>query len=60
MTELTNADRAERVRTALAVIEWDCVEDILADIMHYCAEDGLEFYEAVRMAEMHYEAECDA
>jgi hypothetical protein len=37
--------------------EW--LLDLLSDLRHWAREKGLEFDEAVRVSEMHFEAEVD-
>lgn len=31
--------------------------DVLANIMHYCDREGIDFYAALHQAEFHYDAE---
>ena len=35
----------------------DCLADLLCDLMHVCDRDELDFSEAMRSAELNYEAE---
>jgi hypothetical protein len=35
------------------------ISDLLADLMHFCAFEGIDFAQRISMAEMHYEAEKD-
>lgn len=67
---MTNADRAMRASNILDAMRdlheegWDIdtqtlVTDFLADLMHYAGRGwGLDFPEALRMAEIHFEAEA--
>lgn len=60
---MTNQERAERAQEALDSIgglydDTDTVlADLLADLMHLSGRESVA--EAVRMAEVHYECECD-
>lgn len=38
---------------------WMAVGDLLADLMHYCNRQGMDFDAAVEHARMHYEAEVE-
>jgi hypothetical protein len=61
MTEPTNATRAELGRIAIETNpeteRTSCVCDVLANIMHYCDREGIDFYAALHSAERHYDAE---
>lgn len=35
----------------------ECVTDILADLRHYCDENGVDFHQACDMSYQHYNAE---
>lgn len=57
----TNADRVEAFRTALWTRDSgdgeDGVTDMLADAMHFCDAEGIDFAEALDRASGHYEEE---
>lgn len=58
--ETTNEDRAERFAALLPLYDDDDhtnAIDILADAMHWCRLNDVDFAEALRVATMHYEAE---
>ena len=65
---MSNALRVERAGLMLALyaerfgevgegLESQNATDLLADLRHFCAARGLSFYDALSMAEVHYEAE---
>ena len=63
---MTNEERAEYGRKAVRFGQPDtdekdephtAVVDTLANIMHYCAEAGVVWTDALEAADMHYEAE---
>ncbi len=61
--EMTNADRAYRGWRAIARFksheppaETD-LRDLLADLMHYADEQGIDFKYELEMATTHYDAE---
>lgn len=39
--------------------EQEIVTDLLTDLRHFCTGPGVDFDQASRMAQMHYEAEID-
>jgi hypothetical protein len=38
-------------------VDRECVVDLLANLMHYCADSEITFADAMRMAEIHFEEE---
>lgn len=58
---LANAARAARGEAALAAASGgagpEALTDQLADLQHWCAEHQVDWNAALRLAEMHYEAE---
>lgn len=72
--EPTNADRAEWARVAIAAfaaethldtsgeLEHDLesvVCDLVADLMHFCDEESLDWKEIIRRAELHHSEEVE-
>ncbi len=64
MTEPTNEDRAEWARKALATFMFttgsereDAVCDLLADLMHYCRLNDIDFEDELRRGRVHFEEE---
>ena len=69
----TNAERAERVQKILKAYAEEmygtddpdpeelltAAGDLLADFLHYCSQEELDFDDAIRVARMHFEAEMD-
>jgi hypothetical protein len=66
----SNEDRAERARNALEEYHEDnedafgeleseagVLVDLLTDLMHYCAENGISFKRKLATARIHFEAE---
>lgn len=70
-TERTNEDRAERAMSALNQYvnvegddpnanDWQTwLQDMLTDLRHLCARDGLDFDAAVASSEFHFDAEIE-
>lgn len=69
-SEPTNEDRANWARAALEVfsqktgldmaVELDCsIGDLLANMMHLCKQEGLDFDALLETGRMHFEAETD-
>lgn len=59
MDEITNSARAERASVALTAHEGDCLADLLADLMHLCELEGLDFDAQLDRASRHFIAEKD-
>jgi hypothetical protein len=73
MHEPTNEERAARISRIGGVLEHYAVEckgdacvevetdvsDLLADIMHFCHQDELDFEDFLRTARMNFEAEVE-
>jgi hypothetical protein len=68
MTEPTNQDRAQRIPPALAAYvaatgdgngepDETTMRDLLADLMHYSQQNGIDFDQELRIARHHYEHE---
>ena len=66
----TNELRAQRAWQATRRYHQECddsdgdttdetITDLLADLMHFCDEQGIDFESCSRMATMHYEAEVN-
>ncbi len=63
----TNPDRVEAATAALEahaaskgeVVDEDNVGDLLADLMHYCAENGIDFATKLTVAEVHFNCETE-
>jgi hypothetical protein len=59
-----NMKRIEQGRQAVAGYngdwdEWTNLIDLLADVMHWAASEGLSFDEALRIARNHFAAEAE-
>ena len=56
---VSTEDQMRWYRTSLQALEPvdDCLEDLLANLRHYAQRVGLDFEEAARMSEVHWEAE---
>lgn len=58
MNALTNNDRAERAHLAIDAYGDDIPEsnliDLLADAMHWCEQEELNFKRLLQMASQHY------
>lgn len=62
---VTNHSRARAARYALGAFiqekptdEQDAVRDLIADLGHYCDEEGLDYTTELAAAERHWRAEC--
>lgn len=63
---MTNAERAEHVNQCIMHYEQitkvereDALKDFLASAMHWADEQGVDFYEDLRIARMNYDAEVE-
>ena len=63
MSQPTNEDRTERANQTLdfyaTLAGESLIEDLLADLMHYCAENGTDFDASLSMARMHFTNEVE-
>ena len=63
---MTNAERAEHVHQCIMHYEQitkvereDALKDFLASAIHWADEQGVDFYEDLRIARMNYDAEVE-
>lgn len=54
---MNNAQRAERASNAIALHDGDCLADLLADILHLCAQEKINFERELDRARNHYDFE---
>ncbi|MDA8140775.1 MAG: hypothetical protein M0036_19175 [Desulfobacteraceae bacterium] len=62
----TNQERIERAMTAMSSANYgenDSLDagmcDLIADLLHFCAQEGLDFDSILNTARMHFEAESE-